>query len=66
MGCNCKKKQLVPPQPAQPVQTTAPVKVVLKENISSPIRPPKPLEVHQDEVNRIVNKLNFITSQKQT
>lgn len=59
MACGCKKKVIIPPQPAQP----APAKVVLRESVPPSILPPKPLEPPQNEVNRIVEKLNSITNQ---
>lgn len=62
MGCGCKKKTIVPPQPAPPAPVAAPAKVVLKESVPPTILPPKPLEPQQDEVNRMVDKLNSIRS----
>jgi hypothetical protein len=64
MGCGCKKKVIIPPQPAQPAPPVpAPAKVVLRESVPPPVHPPKPLEPPQNEVNRIVEKLNSITNQ---
>jgi hypothetical protein len=62
LACGCKKKNIVPPQPAPPAPVAAPAKVVLKESVPPSIHPPKPLESQQDEVDRIVDKLNSIHS----
>lgn len=71
MGCGCKKKQLVPPQPEPPksaplppppAPTTAPkAHVVIREG-----RPVLSYQQPQKEVNRIVDKLRAIRNRRLT
>jgi outer membrane biosynthesis protein TonB len=78
-ACGCKKKSVIPVQPAPPIQpapppepvppqpTTAPqARVIIRENRINNVPPrPKPHQNPQREVDILVDKLQLITNQRQ-
>lgn len=54
MPCGCKKRNQVPPQPAQ-----QPAKIVLKESESLP-KVPQSIQTPEQQTDKIVEKLNTI------